>query len=72
VTEEFLLDLDAGMLTYFREIAHEMVERFGISRAEAVARTNDRYADAAIDPYPDLTCHELPEYWSSLAWTLSD
>ncbi|MEV0170921.1 hypothetical protein AB0I00_07315 [Streptomyces sp. NPDC050803] len=81
-TEEFLLDLDAGMLDYFREIATVMVERFGISRAEAVARINDNYAGVNIGPYPDLMCHETPEYWArdlrygpppppdSPAWTL--
>ncbi|WP_406172660.1 hypothetical protein [Streptomyces sp. NBC_00996] len=62
-TEEFLMDLDEGMLAYFREMAHEMVTRFGISRAEAVARINWAYQGRKFGPYPDLMCHELPEYW---------
>jgi hypothetical protein len=62
-TEEFLIDLDEGMLDYFREIADEMVSRFGISRPEAVARINATYEGSEIEPYPDLMCHELPEYW---------
>ncbi|WP_369248471.1 hypothetical protein [Streptomyces sp. R41] len=62
-TEEFLMDLDEGMLAYFREMAHEMVTRFGISRAEAVARINRAYEGRKFAPYPDLMCHELPEYW---------
>ncbi|MDX3454232.1 hypothetical protein PV396_20165 [Streptomyces sp. ME02-8801-2C] len=61
---EFLVELDEGMLDYFRQIAEEMVSRFGISRAEAVARINSKYKGARIDPYPDLMCHETPEYWA--------
>ncbi|MFF7791937.1 hypothetical protein [Streptomyces sp. NPDC007991] len=63
-TEEFLAALDEGMLHYFREIADELVTRFGISRAEAVARINEAYEGAEIDPYPDLMCHEEPDYWA--------
>ncbi|MBR8643291.1 hypothetical protein KEF29_37995 [Streptomyces tuirus] len=63
-TQEFLTALDNGMLRYFREIADVMVDRFGISRAEAVARINDAYEGSEIDPYPDLMCHEEPEYWA--------
>ncbi|MEU0580276.1 hypothetical protein ABZ465_23895 [Streptomyces griseoincarnatus] len=64
MTAEFLMRLDEGMLEYFRHIADEMVSRFGISRSEAVARINERYKDADISPYPDLMCHEYPEYWA--------
>ncbi|MFJ8792801.1 hypothetical protein [Streptomyces sp. NPDC102462] len=64
MTAEFVMDLDDGMTEYFREIAAEMVSRFGISRAEAVARINERYHDAEISAYPDLMCHEFPEFWS--------
>ncbi|CAM5653913.1 hypothetical protein [Streptomyces fumanus] len=63
-TEEFLTVLDEGMLRFFREIADELVTRFGISRAEAVARINAAYEGADIDPYPDIMCHEEPEYWA--------
>lgn len=63
-TEEFLTVLDEGMLQYFREIADELVTRFGMSRAEAVARINAAYEGADIDPYPDIMCHEEPEYWA--------
>ncbi|MBD0839095.1 hypothetical protein [Streptomyces sp. TRM68416] len=64
MTSEFLMRLDGGMLAYFRDMAEEMVTRFGISRAEAVARINERYRDSEISSYPDLMCHELPEYWA--------
>jgi hypothetical protein len=64
-TGEFLMDLDEGMLAYFRELAHEMVTRFGISRGEAVARINRAYGGRKFGPYPDLMCHELPEYWGN-------
>ncbi|WP_405817366.1 hypothetical protein OG241_22875 [Streptomyces sp. NBC_01390] len=63
-TEEFLIALDDGMLDYFRQIAEEMVSRFGIPRAEAVAGINSTYEGARIEPYPDLMCHEMPEYWA--------
>ncbi|MFF4136255.1 hypothetical protein ACFY1B_32940 [Streptomyces mirabilis] len=39
-TDEFLMALDEGMLAYFRETNEEMVTRFGIPRAEAVAGIN--------------------------------
>ncbi|WP_328495897.1 hypothetical protein OHS59_26580 [Streptomyces sp. NBC_00414] len=58
------MKLDEGMLGYFREIVDEMVGRFGISRAEAVARLNHRYGGTEIAPYPDLMCHEFPEFWA--------
>ncbi|MEU1300770.1 hypothetical protein [Streptomyces shenzhenensis] len=64
MSAEFVMDLDEGMTEYFREIANEMVSRFGISRAEAVARINERYHDAEISTYPDLMCHEFPEFWA--------
>ncbi|WP_240436349.1 hypothetical protein [Streptomyces sporangiiformans] len=64
-TAEFLARLDDGMLDYFREMADVLVERFGISRAEAVARINARYADIEIEPSgQELMTHELPEYWA--------
>lgn len=64
MTEEFTTDLDAGMLRFFRDIADVMVRRIGISRAEAVARINRAFGGVEIGPYPDLMCHELPEYWA--------
>ncbi|NGO10541.1 hypothetical protein G5C60_23840 [Streptomyces sp. HC44] len=64
-TAEFLTRLDAGMLDYFREMADVLVERFGISRAEAVARINARYAGVEIEASgQELMTHELPEYWA--------
>ncbi|MFF4951366.1 hypothetical protein ACWC2K_19875 [Streptomyces chattanoogensis] len=61
--KEFLAHLDEEMLDYFRSMAQEMVERFGISRAEAVARINDRYAGKEIVS-GDLMGHEMPEFWA--------
>ncbi|MFF7596391.1 hypothetical protein [Streptomyces mirabilis] len=43
-TDEFLMALDEGKLAYFRETTDEMVTRFGIPGAEAVARINRAYA----------------------------
>jgi len=61
---EFLMRLDNRMLQYFRDVAEEMVSRFGISRAEAVARINETYGALDISRYPDLMCHELPQFWA--------
>jgi hypothetical protein len=64
-TEEFLTRLDGEMLDYFREMVDVLVEHFGISRAEAVARINERYADEDISGMnQDLMCHEFPEFWA--------
>ncbi|MGW0540385.1 hypothetical protein ACWD0D_08640 [Streptomyces griseoincarnatus] len=72
MTEEFLMRLDDGMLAYLRDMADEMVTRFGISRAEAVARINARYGALDIAPYPDLMCHEEPAYWAYGAYYVPD
>ncbi|MFF7310437.1 hypothetical protein [Streptomyces sp. NPDC008137] len=62
---EFVLELDEEMLAYFREMADVLVERIGISRAEAVARINASYGTrqwVALDL--ELMGHELPECWA--------
>ncbi|WP_252540669.1 hypothetical protein [Streptomyces sp. RO-S4] len=64
--------LDVGMLAYFRDMADEMTARFGISRAEAVARVNARCGDLDISPYPDLMCHEDPVFRAYGAYYLPD
>ncbi|NGO47914.1 hypothetical protein [Streptomyces ureilyticus] len=64
-TEEFLTRLDGETLDYFREMVDVLVGYFGISRAEAVARINERYAGEDISGMnQDLMCHEFPEYWA--------
>ncbi|MFF0691699.1 hypothetical protein ACFYU4_03600 [Streptomyces tendae] len=68
MTAEFVLDLDEGMLEYFREMVDVLVDRCGISRPEAVARINRQYANLEIAPYPDLMCHETPEFWALTAY----
>ncbi|MFE7037122.1 hypothetical protein ACFU9Y_43220 [Streptomyces sp. NPDC057621] len=72
MTAEFVLKLDEGMLEYFREMVSEMTGRFGISRAEAVARINERYGEMEVSAYPDLMCHELPEFWAYGAYYRPD
>lgn len=61
---EFLMQAPPETLDYLREIAEEMQRRFGISRAEAVARINAAYGGETFDEWPDLMCHELPEHWA--------
>ncbi|WP_354643002.1 hypothetical protein [Kitasatospora camelliae] len=60
---EFLMEADEGMLGFFSAIA-DVLQSFGISRAEAVARVNHAWGDQKFDPYPDLMCHEDAEYWA--------
>lgn len=55
---------DPGMQGYFGKIADFMVREFGITYAEAVARVNHAYRGVKFQPYPDIMCHELPEYWA--------
>ncbi|MFD8227872.1 hypothetical protein ACFV16_27355 [Streptomyces massasporeus] len=62
---EFVLPLDDEMLAYFREMADVLVERTGISRAEAVARINAAYGAGEMAGWGvDIMGHELPEYWA--------
>ncbi|TLS45928.1 hypothetical protein FE633_12280 [Streptomyces montanus] len=64
-TEEFLTRLDDEMLDYFREMVDVLMERFNVSRAEAVARINERYAGEDISGMnQDFMCHEMPEFWA--------
>ncbi|WP_354643003.1 hypothetical protein [Kitasatospora camelliae] len=60
---EFRLEADRRMQEYFSDIADEL-QKFGISRAEAVARVNAAWEGVEFEPYPDLVCHEDPEYWA--------
>ncbi|GAA2741318.1 hypothetical protein [Kitasatospora cinereorecta] len=60
---EFNLDADEEMQDFFSAIADEL-QKFGISRAEAVARVNDAWAGQTFSPYPDIACHESPEHWA--------
>lgn len=66
------MNLDDGMLEYFREMADVLVERCGISRAEAVARINNSFQEVKISPYPDIVCHEPPEFWALGLYYLPD
>ncbi|MFG2820418.1 hypothetical protein ACGFX4_13410 [Kitasatospora sp. NPDC048365] len=60
---EFLMVADEEMLKFFSGIA-DVLQGFGASRAEAVARVNAAWGHRAFDPYPDLMCHESPEFWA--------
>ncbi|QKW22957.1 hypothetical protein HUT16_31225 [Kitasatospora sp. NA04385] len=60
---EFRIDADREMLEFFSAVA-DVIQGFGVSRAEAVARVNRAWGGRKIEPYPDLMCHEEPEYWA--------
>ncbi len=57
------IDADREMLEFFSAVA-DAIRGFGASRAEAVARVNRAWAGVEFEPYPDLVCHEEPEYWA--------
>lgn len=72
-TEEFLIPLDEGMLEYFREMVDVLVEHCGISRAEAVARINERYGQKEMSVLEqNLMTHEFPEFWAYGVYYLPD
>jgi len=39
------------------------MQKFGCSRAEAVARINEQWGEGLLG-YHDLITHELPEHWA--------
>ncbi|OUD02850.1 hypothetical protein CA983_12920 [Streptomyces swartbergensis] len=57
------------MLAYFREMVDVLVERCGVSRAEAVARINATYG---TQDGVWIMGHELPEYWAYGAYYRPD
>ncbi len=63
-THGFGMAVSPQVEEYLWEIAEEMAERFGISRAEAVARIAHEWGDMTFEPENDLIFHELPEYWA--------
>ncbi|MFC8722381.1 hypothetical protein [Kitasatospora sp. NPDC057198] len=58
-----VMKADRGTTRFLCEVV-EVLESFGISRAEAVARLNRSWGSLEFEPYPDLVCHEEPEYWA--------
>ncbi|KJK57681.1 hypothetical protein [Saccharothrix sp. ST-888] len=65
---EFIFRAVPEMVEYFSDMADEMVQRFGISRAEAVARINESWKDDTFDSFPHILCHEFPEHWAYLIY----
>jgi hypothetical protein len=57
----------------FHEMVDVLVERCGISRAEAVARINERCGRKEMDTLErNLMTHEFPEFWAYGAYFLPD
>lgn len=57
---------DTELDAYCREIAGELVARFGISEEEAVGRINrDWRPRHCLGPHVYLVYHETPEYWAT-------
>ncbi|MGW7076866.1 hypothetical protein [Streptomyces sp. NPDC054866] len=70
---EFLAPLSDTMLEYYRDMADVMVELFGMPRAEAVARINERYARADTEASAhEIMGHEFPEFWAYGLYYKSD
>lgn len=53
---------------YLDEIVDDMVNRFGIPPAEAVARVNRHWDGKTFDSEDDLIFHEMPEFWADLLY----
>lgn len=66
---EFVIPLDEEMLAYYREMVDVLVERCGISRAEAVARVNATYG---TQDGVWIMGHEVAEYWAFGAYYRPD
>lgn len=49
---------------YLDDIADDMVTRFGIPLAEAVARINEHWEGRSFDSEDDLIFHEMPGFWA--------
>jgi len=63
---EFRMPVSAETLDTLREIVDELVGRFGMTRADGVARVNQAWGDLDLATGPDLLGHEDPEYWASV------
>lgn len=68
---EFPCAGDAEALTFCRQIADEMVTRFGIPEAEAIARINQHWSMNLTSDGPrvwivglDIAYHETAEFWA--------
>jgi hypothetical protein len=66
---EFVIPLDEELLAFYREMVNVLVDRCGVSRAEAVARINATYGtgDGVW-----IMLHEMPEYWAYGAYYRAD
>ncbi|MYT31701.1 MULTISPECIES: hypothetical protein [unclassified Streptomyces] len=53
---------------YLDDIANDMVTRFRIPLAEAVARINRHWEGKTFDSEDDLIFHEMPEFWADLLY----
>ncbi|MBZ6107267.1 hypothetical protein ACH4NO_08510 [Streptomyces olivaceus] len=58
MTAEFVLDLDAGMLEYFRDMVNVLVEGCGTSRPEV-----DAHADVSRLPIQPIPLKDSP-FWT--------
>jgi hypothetical protein len=61
---EFMMPTSPESLESLRDITDVLVGRFGLSRAEAVARVNRAWGDQDLASGPDLLGHEDPEHWA--------
>lgn len=61
---EFLAQVSPEVRVLFDEIVDAMIESFGISRAEAVARVNDQWGCDERFDNDSIILHETDEYWA--------
>jgi hypothetical protein len=69
---EFLASGDAEIMELLSDTADVMVARFGLSRAEAVARLNDYWLTRQDLLDDGIATHEDAEYWASFIYYEDD
>jgi hypothetical protein len=63
---------DAKSDAFCREIAAEMVRKYGVSDEEAVGRINRGWRGQDILGEMNIVYHELPEYWAHVMYLGKD
>ncbi|QKW08595.1 hypothetical protein HUT18_21710 [Streptomyces sp. NA04227] len=61
---EFLANVSEDVLELLGEISDEMVQMFGIRRAEAVARINAQWPEQKFLEQSEIILHEDAYYWA--------
>ena len=61
---DFQMAMSAEVQELLVSIVHEMIEKFGITRAEAIARVNEHWHDRSMASAKELILHEDETFWA--------